>query len=76
MALQALEEEQSLAHHERMEARFVLWKATQDVEHLKDAHRLLEELREHAPAEYRDSMVESVPLNREIMAAWEECGTP
>ena len=64
-----------LPHTQKMEARFVLWKATEDVDHLQDAHRLLEELREHAPAESRDSMVTNIPLHREIMAAWEEHGS-
>ena len=30
--------------------------------------------REHAPAEYRDTMLQNVPLNRDIMKAWEEHG--
>ena len=76
VALEALREyEAGAMHTEQIEARFVLWKATQDAEHLKVAHRLLQELREHAPEEYRDSMVQNVPLHRDIMAAWEEHGS-
>ena len=62
-------------HHEKMEARFLLWKATQDPSHLQEAHRLLCALRDHVPAEYRDSMIEKTPLNRDIMAAFEEHGS-
>ena len=76
IALEALQKHESSAiHTEKMEARFVLWKATQDAEHLTEAHRLLQELREHAPEEYRDSMVQNVPLHRDIAAAWEEHGS-
>ncbi len=32
------------------------------------------EVREHAPEEYRDSMLQDVPLNRDIMKAWEAHG--
>jgi hypothetical protein len=56
--------------HEKMEGQFILWKATGSSEHLTEAHRLLTELRENAPEEYRDSMTQNVPLNREIMEAW------
>ena len=38
--------------------------------HLDEAHRLLQHLRDHAPEEYRDTMVENVPLHRDIAAAW------
>ncbi|MHC4451846.1 MAG: ATP-binding protein [Planctomycetota bacterium] len=66
------ENDAHIPHHEKLEGRFVLWQATGDPEHLTEAHRLLSELREHAPAEYRQSMIEDIPLNREIMEAWEE----
>ena len=54
---------------EAAEARFALWRATQDREHLEEARRLLALLRDHAPAESRQSLVENVPLHREIVAA-------
>jgi len=57
-----------------MEARFLLWRATDDPAHLAEAHRLLRHLRDHAPEEYRETMIENVPLHRDIMAAWEEHG--
>ena len=67
-----------LDHHrgkaEKLEGHFVLWKANGNPEHLTEAHRLLTELVEHAPEEYRESMIENIPLNREIMQAWEEHG--
>ncbi|MHC4579485.1 MAG: serine/threonine-protein kinase [Planctomycetota bacterium] len=75
------EAEGSLAEHEtrlglaaRMDARFWLWTATRDRAHLKQAHTLLTELRTGAPAACRDSMIESVPLHRDIMREWEERG--
>ena len=36
--------------------------------------RLLDHLVEHAPEEYRESMLKNVRLHREIMEAWEEHG--
>lgn len=36
---------------------------------LEEAHRLLEHVRRHAPAEFRDSMAH-VPLHRDIVEAW------
>jgi tetratricopeptide (TPR) repeat protein len=68
------EHEAGMPFHERMHSRFLLWKATGKRHHLDEAHRLLIELRDHAPEEYRESMIENVPLNREIMQAWEEHG--
>jgi tetratricopeptide (TPR) repeat protein len=71
-AAQILSEKHAqIPHHEKMEGHFVLWKATGSNEHLQAAHRLLTELRENAPEEYRKSMIENVPLNREIMEAAE-----
>ncbi|MHC4550009.1 MAG: serine/threonine-protein kinase [Planctomycetota bacterium] len=66
--------ENRLVHHDKMEARYVLWKVTGDVEHLRAAHGLLLFGRDHAPEEHRDSMIENVPLHRDIMRAWEEHG--
>jgi tetratricopeptide (TPR) repeat protein len=54
-----------------IEARFVLWRATREPEHLEDAHALLMKMRDHAPADCRTSMIENVPLHRDIAAAWE-----
>ena len=65
------EHESRIPHHEKLEGHFVLWKANGNPEHLTEAHRLLTELREHAPEEYRESMIENIPLNREIMQAYE-----
>ena len=55
-----------------MDARFLLWLTTREREHLEESHRLLVHLRDHAPEEYRVSMIEKVPLNRDVMAAWQE----
>jgi serine/threonine protein kinase/tetratricopeptide (TPR) repeat protein len=75
-ALVALEEhEDGAEHRDKMTARFHLWKLTKDKTHLEEAHRLLRDARDHAPADCRDSMIENVPLHRDIMKAWEEHGT-
>ena len=55
----------------RMEARFLLWKATGNRALLQEAHRLLVTLRDHMPPEYRETMIVNVPLHRDIQAAWE-----
>ncbi|MHC4939982.1 MAG: serine/threonine-protein kinase [Planctomycetota bacterium] len=70
-ALAALEEhEESCEHGTKMSARYRLWELTADQGHLAEAHRLLSELRKHAPADCRDSMIDKVPLHRDIARAW------
>ena len=59
---------------EQIDSHFALWKTTSDRRHLEEAHRLLERMRDHAPEEYRTSMIENVALHRDIMKAWEEHG--
>jgi len=54
----------------RMEAYYLLWQATGDKDQLAKAHDMLMHLREHAPAEYHDSLMTNVPLHRDIAAAW------
>ena len=54
------------------ECRFLLFRATHDPAHPEEAHRLLCHLRDHTPQEHRETMIENVPLHRDIMAAWEE----
>jgi hypothetical protein len=72
-ALAALAEHEEHSNYPtRMQARYRLWELTRDQSHLEEAHRLLVHLREHAPAEDRDSMIENVPLHRDIMRACEE----
>ena len=76
VVLVLLEEvEERVPHASRMEARLRLWELTQDRAHLAEAHRLLGYARDHAPVDYRTSMIENVPLHRDIMKAWEEHGT-
>lgn len=58
----------------RMEARFRLWQATREPNHLVEARRLLMHLRERTPPEHRRSMLENVPLHRDIVRAWAEHG--
>ena len=45
--------------------------ATGDRSHLEVAHELLVHLRDHAPPEYRETMIVKVPLYRDIQAAWD-----
>jgi len=72
-ALDALSAHESkVGCHERIEARFALWKRTRDKDHLEKAHRLLLELRENAPRDYRTTLMEKVPLHHEIVEAWED----
>jgi hypothetical protein len=57
-----------------MTARFRLWELTKDKTHLTEAKRLLDFAVEHAPEDCRNSMIENVPLHRDIMRAWQEQG--
>ncbi len=57
-----------------MEARFLLFRATGDPAHLAEANRKLVFLRDHAGEEYQTSILENVPLHRDIAAAWEAQG--
>lgn len=54
---------------EQIEVRYLLWRVTADRTHLEEAHRLLLELRSQAPEADRDTMLERVPLYREVVAA-------
>ena len=65
-------EEPRLSCLDRMEARYLLFAATGDPEHLEESRRLLEGLRDHAPAEFRDTLFDNVPLHREILMAGRE----
>jgi tetratricopeptide (TPR) repeat protein len=74
-ALKVLEgEDSSLGCESRMELCFLLWRATEDTTHLCEAYRLLRKLCANATEEYRETMIQNVPLHRDIMAAWEEHG--
>ncbi|MHC4223482.1 MAG: protein kinase domain-containing protein [Planctomycetota bacterium] len=69
LVAEALEHEQDSPYEQRMRARYWLWLATKDRAHLEEAHRILTHLREHAPEEYRNSMVDDVSLHRAIWSA-------
>ncbi|MHC4504827.1 MAG: tetratricopeptide repeat protein, partial [Planctomycetota bacterium] len=74
-ALAALEEhEQRVPHDTKTECRYRLWELAEDKAHLAEAKRLLDFAVEQSPDEYRDSMIENVPLHRDIMRAWEGHG--
>jgi serine/threonine protein kinase/tetratricopeptide (TPR) repeat protein len=72
-ALAALREHEGrVISDTRMECRFRLWELTKDQTHLTEAKRLLDFAIAHASEESRTSMIEHVPLHRDIMKAWEE----
>ncbi|MHC4940718.1 MAG: protein kinase domain-containing protein [Planctomycetota bacterium] len=54
---------------EEMSAFFALWKAGGNSEDLAKAYEMLTHLRDRAPEEYRESMIENVPLHKAIMEA-------
>jgi tetratricopeptide (TPR) repeat protein len=54
----------------RMEVSFHLRRLTHRRSYLDEAHRTLIHLRDHAPAEYRESILTAVPIYRQIRAAW------
>jgi tetratricopeptide (TPR) repeat protein len=64
--------EERLTHAERLEARFLLFRATRERAHLEEAHRLLLVLRDGTPRNLRDAMYGGSPLRREVLAAWKE----
>ena len=53
-----------------MQVHFILWEAAGDRSQLEAAHRILEELVEHAPDSYRRGMLANVALHRRIEEAW------
>ena len=57
-------------HDDRMQACFLLWKATDDRVHLDEAKRLLDESLANVPEEYHEAMLTNLRVNRAIMAAW------
>jgi len=64
---EALEEHRRhLQLADRLEAHFLLWKATRDPAQLGEAQGLLRYLIEHAPEDCRATMVENIPLHREV----------
>jgi tetratricopeptide (TPR) repeat protein len=73
-AVAALEQEMHVGYKHRLQARFLLWQATRDRSHLEEAHRLLVHLRDHAPEDCRETMMEHVPLHKDVMQAWGEHG--
>jgi tetratricopeptide (TPR) repeat protein len=68
------EHEGRVGHDTKLEARFRLWELTKDETHLAEVKRLLDFAVDGSPEDYRTSMIENVPLHRDIMRAWEEHG--
>jgi hypothetical protein len=58
----------------RLRALFTRWLDTDDAAHLREAKRSLDHLVAHAPEACRVSLVENVPLHRDVAAAWKEHG--
>ena len=58
--------------HDWMAAHYYLWQATSERSHLEAAHARLLSVSEHASPAYRQSIVERIPLHREIAAAYRE----
>ena len=52
----------------------LLWRVTGEFAHLERAYRETQHLAEHAPPEYRKTMIGNVPFHREIVEAWETHG--
>ena len=49
----------------------VLWKLTGEPSYLRTARETLEQARDGAPARFRESMLDNVPIHREIWDAWD-----
>jgi hypothetical protein len=62
--------EDRLGGRTRRLAHWLLWRTTSDESHLQEAHRLLDEALGLVPEEFREAMVEGVPLNHGIAEAW------
>jgi hypothetical protein len=58
----------------RVESAWLAFRVTGDRAHLAEAWRHLLHLRDHAPEDCRVSVMENVPLHREIAAAAKEAG--
>jgi tetratricopeptide (TPR) repeat protein len=63
-------DEKRLAHQAKLQACYLLWKATKDPAHLQKAHDLLVYLLDHGPPDLCEAGRESVPMHREIANAW------
>ena len=61
----------NLRHATRMRVNWILHGVTGEPEYLDSAQRLLGELRENSPEQYRETMITEVPLHREISATVE-----
>ena len=54
----------------KLGARYLLWKATDAADELREAKRLLDEVVESAPEADREALLRDVELHREVMEAW------
>jgi hypothetical protein len=67
-------DEPHMTLEERIQTRYLLWRATGDRAHLARADDGLRHLRDHAPRELRDSMILAVRMHRDIEQATEAQG--
>ena len=58
----------------RVEARLLLYDATQDRELLPEAHRILMQTRDRSPEEDRERILQAVPVHRKIVERWNREG--
>ncbi|MHC4849466.1 MAG: ATP-binding protein [Planctomycetota bacterium] len=54
---------------QQMDALFAIWRAGGNADDLARAYEMLVDVRDRSPEEYRDSMIENVPLHKAIMEA-------
>jgi tetratricopeptide (TPR) repeat protein len=67
--MEFFERERRLEIGDRMEARLLLYHATGDVAHVREARKLLDHVVRHAPPERRDALIAEVPLHRGVATA-------
>ncbi len=66
------EHEPCTEHAAKIEARFLLFGAVSDTEHLKAARDLLGFLVDHAPEQHKEAALTNVALHRRIERAWQQ----
>jgi len=67
--MEFLERERRLEIGDRMEARLLLFLASGDVSHIREARKLLDHVVGHASPERRDAVIADVPLHRSVATA-------
>jgi tetratricopeptide (TPR) repeat protein len=73
-AVALVKEPRRSAPHERIDALTYVWNATGDLEHLREARRMLQELVDNAPEGCEQSLLHGVATLRPTTEAWERHG--